>query len=333
MEHKMKSIPCIIFSLALLFVLVACSPSPDASSPDVIRVQLKWVHQAQFAGIYVAQNQGYYTDENVEISLVEGGPGINVMGNLLSGEVDVAVDSPINIILARAAGESVIGVSTIYRINPSVFVSMPGSQIASPYDFIGKSVAAQNSSDYEIQIQALAEKLNLELAEIDLVPHVYDLSPLYTGELDVVGVYAIGGLIRAKMDGHELDVIWPGDYGIHTYADTLVTTEAFVQQNSDLLVRFLRATLRGWRKAVEDPELATGEVMKFAFDADLETQRQMMLASVPLVHTGKDQIGWMEPDIWNGTVKMLIEQGILIEPLAASEVYSMDFLYQIYGKD
>jgi NitT/TauT family transport system substrate-binding protein len=104
-----------------------------------------------------------------------------------------------------------------------------------------------------------------------------------------------------------------------------------IADNPEVVTRFLRATLRGWREAIENPAAATTATMIYAPQADPETQRDMMQASIPLVYTGEDQIGWMQAGVWQGMHQILLDQSILDTPIDLDEVYTMQFLERIYG--
>jgi NitT/TauT family transport system substrate-binding protein len=103
-----------------------------------------------------------------------------------------------------------------------------------------------------------------------------------------------------------------------------------VAANPDLVTRFLRATLRGWREAIGDPEAAVSATMTYALEADADLQTRMMEASVPLIHTGEDRIGWMQADVWQGMYDTLEEQGLLDGPFDLNSVYTMQFLDEVY---
>ncbi len=322
-----------ISALLLLAValLAACQPQEVEKPPEEVSVQLKWVHQAQFAGFYLAQERGYYADENVEVTLVEGGPGIDVLEQVATGGADFGVHAPDAILMRRSQEEPIVAIATIYRRSPMVFASLPTSGIERPTDFLGRSVAVVGVIEFELQLEAMIEKLGLDIHQIQIVPHSYDLTPLYNGEVDSIGVYSTGGLIRAHQAGHELNLIWPSDYGVHMYADTLITTDQLIGENPELVTRFLRATLRGWREAIEDTEAAVEITLKYAREADAELQTQMMEASLPLIHTGQDHIGWMRAEVWQGMHDILLEQGLLDEPVDVDKVYTMEFLQKTYG--
>jgi len=318
--------------LLLAFTLIAaCTPQEIEQPPDQVTVQLKWVHQAQFAGFYLAQEQGYYAAENISVTFVEGGSGINPLEPVINGEADFGVGAPDDILVQRSHGEPIVAIATIFRRSPIVFAALADSGIEAPADFLGRSVAVTGTVDLEIQFRALMNKLNLDVSQVELMPHSYDLTRLYVGEVDVISVYLTGGVIRMRQDGHQVNLIWPNDYGIHMYADTLATTDQMIAQNPDLVTRFLRATLRGWRAAIEKPEAAVAATLQYARESDPELQAQMMAASVPLIHTGEDQIGWMRAEVWQGMHDMLLEQGLLDAPVDLDKVYTMEFLREIYG--
>ena len=323
---------CIVL-LLVVALLAACRPQEVENPPDEVSLQLKWVHQAQFAGFYVAQERGYYAEENIEVTFIEGGPGIETVEQVVTGQADFGVGAPESILMRCSQGESIVAIAAIYRRNPTVFVALADSGIERPTDFLGRNVAVAGVTEFELQLKAMIERLGLDIHQIQIVPHSYDLTPLYNGEVDSIAVYSTGGVIRARQAGYELNLIWPGDYGVHVYADTLITTDQLIAENPDLVTRFLRATLRGWREAIEDPEAAVASTLKYAKEADAELQAQMMEASLPLIHTGEDQIGWMRAEVWQGMHDILLEQGLLDEPVDLGKVYTMEFLQKVYGDE
>jgi len=138
-------------------------------------------------------------------------------------------------------------------------------------------------------------------------------------------------VLTAREQGYEVNLIFPEDYGVHLYGYTLFTTDRLIQENPDLVERFLRATLRGWRWAIENPAEAGPLALKYDPMLDAAHQAAIMEASAPLIHTGEDQIGWMRAEVWEGMQKMLLEQGLLAGPVDVDKVYTIEFLYKVYG--
>ena len=162
--------------------------------------------------------------------------------------------------------------------------------------------------------------------------YTYDDTPFLAGDIDVTVSFAAGSLLplKEKIGNRELNLIWPGDYGVHFYSDTLIADDELIAENPDLVLRFLRATLKGYRFAIENPEDAVDASMKYAEVKDQDVQLAMLDASIPLIHTGKGPIGWMETDDWQGMYDILVAQGIIETSLDLSQIYTMEFLRDVY---
>ena len=325
---RIATISAVLFLAMAL--LAACAPEEVEKPPDQISVHLSWVHQAGFAGLYMAQERGYYAEENIEATFIEGGPGIDPVERVVAGQVEFGLDRAEKILVRSSRGEPVVAIATIYRHNPLAFVVMADSGIERPVDFLGRTAAIRGGNG-ELPFQAMMTKLGLDTNQVEIVPYSYDYTPFYNGEVDITVAYLNGGLIRMRQKGYQVNLIWPSDYGVHLYGQTLFTTNQLIVENPDLVTRFLRATLRGWREAVEEPEAAAEITLKYAKEADAELQTRMMEASVPLIHTGEDQIGWMRAEVWQGMHDILLEQGLLDGPVDLDGVYTMEFLQKIYG--
>ena len=331
----MKTTIRMAVTLMLAAGLTACTEPAPPTPPDPVTVQLKWVHQAQFAGFYVAQEKGYYAAENLDVRLLEGGKGVDLAGALISGRADFAVLTPEDILIQRSQGYPLTAIAAIYRRSAVVFVSPVGKGIVRPTDFVGKTVAAGSNSganpDFEMQFRALANRFDLDLSTIRLLAYDPEYAGLLDGTVDVSAAYLTGGVIKLRQKGARLNLIWPGDYGIRFYSDTLATTEAIVEKHPDRVTRFSRATLKGWRDAVGDPTAAVKATLKHARIQDQALQTAMMEALLPLVHTGENDIGWMKAADWGQRHRIMIEQKILPAPLAnLDRAYTTRFLESIY---
>ncbi len=326
----------IISSLIVLFLLavtlIGCAPGKEAP-PDQVTVQLKWVHQAQFAGFYAAEAQGYYADENIDVTFLPGGVGIDIFEGVANGDVEFSVVGADSLIVERAEGRPVTAIATIYSVNPFVLVAFADSGITSPRDFIGKTISLSGGYD-TVQFQAMLTYLGIDSTQINIVKYTYDDTPFLNGEIDVNVSFASGSLLplKEKVGDREINLIWPGDYGVHFYSDTLVVNDELLVENPDLVLRFLRATLKGHRFAIENLASGVDATMQYAKIQDRSVQAAMHEASIPLIHTGEGPIGWMEATAWNGMHDILVEQEILESPLDLSQVYTMEFLKSIYGE-
>ncbi len=311
-------------NLSMLLLLVGClnacalRPTPTQALRD-ITVQLKYLHQAQFAGFYAADQNGYYSDEGLKVHFLEGGATVDLEKPVLEGTAQFGVTSGENLLAARAEGEPLRAIAVIYRRNPLVFMSMADSGIARPEDIVGKTV------EYNLTTRIM---LNALLARLDIAPDQYqevdvgsDLGAFYSGQVQVWNAFLINEVLAAQAAGYKVNLIYPDDYGIHFYSDTLYSTDSYIASHPDLVLRFLRATLRGWTFAIENPNLIAAMVVQYNPNADLKHEAAQMVASIPLINTGEDHIGWMKPEIWAGMEQTLREQGELTAPLDVTQVY------------
>ena len=318
---------CLISSLVL--VLSACGSATKVAALTPVIVQLKWLHQAQFAGLYAAEQNGYYAVEGLKVSFIEGGPTVDLEKSVLDGTAQFGVIGAETLITDIADGKPLRAIAVIYRRSPLVFMALADSGITRPQDFNGKTVQADTG---RITLHAMLANVGISSAQYHEVNMGADLEPFYSGKVQVWNAYINNEVLTAETDGHKINIIYPDDYGIHFYSDTLYTTEDTIAKNPDLVLRFLRATLKGWTYAVENPNLIAPMVSKYNPNADLKHETAQMTASLPLVNTGEDHIGWMKPEIWNGMERILREQGVLTTALDVTQAYLMQFLQEIYGK-
>jgi len=320
------------FSLVLVilvFTLTACTPEVEQAPPDPITVQLKWLHGAQFAGLYAADQMGFYAEENLAVTMNPGGVDVDEMAELVSGNAQFAIQGAEQALVALQAGDPVVVIAVIFRKNPIVYFSLAENGIVQPKDLVGHSVMVFPT---DFVLRAMLAKLCIGMEEFDIVEPSYDLETLYNGEIDVWTGYLINQIVAAQREGYDLNLIYPDDYGIHVYSDSLLTTEKMITDKPDLVERFLRATLRGWRYAIENPEETARLVLQYNPKLDESLVLAQLEASIPLVHTGEGQIGSMEPVVWESMNQMMVEEGFIESPVNLSELYTMDFLNQVYGE-
>jgi len=313
--------------------VVGCGGGVEKPAAQV-SVQLRWMHQTQFAGFYAADQKGFYTEENVGVTLRAGDPDIlpsKMVADLISGETNFAIVGAEHLLKARAQGKPVVAIATIFQKNPLVYVSLKSSGIERPQDLVGKRVMV--SADGEIQHKALLKKLGIDPSDIsEITPYQRDVTLLATGQIDSHMVYCTGTGFAFEEEGYEVNFIWLDDYGVHFYADTIVASEELIQQNPELVERFLRATLKGWCYAIENPAEVLDMTLQYDATLDREHQVRMMETQTPLIHTGEAEIGRMEDSVWQQMHQVLLEGGVLTQPINMAEVYTMEFLNKIYGR-
>ncbi|HLF28765.1 MAG TPA: ABC transporter substrate-binding protein [Anaerolineae bacterium] len=326
---KVKLFALIVLILAVL--LAACAPQAQKPAPETVRVRLKWLHQVQFAGIYTALKEGYYADENLDVVLdtVDFNQQVSYE-KLLSGENDIAIGAPEELITGRSQGKPVRAVAVIFRLNPVVFLAPMEAGITQPADFLNKTIAL-SPGQVTILYDAMMSRLGLDRSQINEIPSPsYDFQECWQAAAACPD-YATNGYARARAEGLDFTAVWPSEYGVPFYGDVLVVTDEYLQQHADVVQRFVRATLKGWQKAGENPELAASATLEFDPELDRVVQLAALKASLPLIDTGEDRLGWMRPEVWQQMHDILLEQHLIEGPFDVSTVYDNQFVEQAYA--
>lgn len=322
----------------LVAAISGCNRPEPAEEYDQVTLQLKWTHQAQFAGFYMAQEEGYYEEENLKVTLLAGGPDIDQAETLRKGGAHFGVVPAESLLLNNAKENRLIAISVIYQRNPTMFVSKKSAGISTPFDIVGRSVAIgdlQHGGFIEgyIQLHALFKKLGLDFSSIRIHPYDSKYEDFIADRVDVSPAYLVGGVMKLHRKGVALNMVWPGDYGIDFYSDTLAATSEFIEHNKELVTRFLRASLKGWLACIKDQDRAVDVTMKYVPDGDRTLQSQMMMNQIPLVNTGDAPIGWMSADVWQKMYSAFEEHGLVRQPIEdISAMHSMYFLKEIYDR-
>ena len=322
----------LVGGMILAFIsLSGCSSKPIQPKALIpITVQLAWTHNAQFAGMYVADQKGYYSAEGLAIKFLELPTGVDPIAEVLSGKAQIGIAAADSLLIARATGKPIRAIAVIFRRSPRVYVSLATTGITRPQDMVGKTISV--NSPGHAQFEALMSRSGIQSDQYTLVDSTPDFNSFYSGQVQVRSVYLTNEVLAMQAAGYALNILYPDDYGIHNYGDTLVASDTLVATQPDLILRFLRATLKGWTFAVENSGEIGAIVQKYNPSADASLEIEKMAASIPLVNTGEDQIGWMKPAIWSGMDKILQDQGVITSPLDVTQAYTMQFLQDIYGK-
>jgi ABC-type nitrate/sulfonate/bicarbonate transport system substrate-binding protein len=318
-------------SILIIISILSCGRKADQTRENVI-LRLKWLHQAQFAGFYAADQKGFFKESKIDVRLNQGGIDFPAIQMVSGGSEQFGVTGADQIILAREKGSPVVAISVIYRKSPFVYFSLKNSNINKLKDFEGKKIGIKLGGNEELTYRAMIKKAGINPKLIREIPVKYDMTQLFTGLVDAWPGYVINEPIVAREKGYDVNIIWPSDYEINLYADTLFTTENIIKNKPDLVKRFLAAVLKGWKYALENPEEAARFGLLYSDKLNYDHEKAMMLSSIELVKPDDKPIGWMEEERWKEIHNLLLDQGFIKEPVDINKVFNLEFLKEIYKK-
>ncbi|GAB6175838.1 hypothetical protein JCM16814_07290 [Desulfobaculum senezii] len=225
-------------------------PARPAHAEQIV-LQLKYLHQFQFAGYYAALKEGYYADEGLDVTLREGVPGQNPLAALLDGSADYAVHNA-QAMLDYQRGTPLVALAAIFQHSPAVLLVRSDSGTSSPSDLKGKRIMVYMEQDAEIR--AMLQSAGVTTANTEFIHHTWDVTPLYTKQVAALSGYTTNETFALREMGVPVTELAPMTYGIDFYGDCLYTTKDTATTHTDRTQRFVRASLRGWDYAMSHPE-------------------------------------------------------------------------------
>ncbi len=226
---------------------------------DSLTLQLKWVEQAQFMGFLVAKELGYYEDENIDLEILPGGVGINPVDVLIAGDADVAVAWTGNVLPAISQGEDLVNIGQGVQRSAMRLMALKTSGIEKPADIAGKKIGTWLGGN-ELEPYAFIEMQGLNKdRDVTLVSQNFDMNQLLNKEIDLASatIYNEYWLpIEAGYSEDDFVVFDMEEEGAGMLQDALFVQRDFLDNNEDLLVRFMRATIKGWEYAIANPQEA-----------------------------------------------------------------------------
>jgi ABC-type nitrate/sulfonate/bicarbonate transport system substrate-binding protein len=223
-----------------------------AASP--LTMQASWINDAEFAGYFLAIDQGLYTEAGLELEYLSGGPDVIPESTIIAGRADLALTTPdttIKAIAEQGAPFKIIGAQ--YQKNPIGIVSLAKNPIHEPKDLIGKTLAVPPVN--VISVKAMLKMNGIEPGQVNIVPYAYDPTPLVKGEIDASLDFTTNVPFAIAQAGEEAISFLLYDFGYTIYNDTVVVTEQVLAEKRDLLVAWLRASRRGWDENLADPTI------------------------------------------------------------------------------
>lgn len=318
-----------IGSLPLAALLLgACSPAPATPEPLTrVRLPMGYIPNVQFAPFYVAVERGYFADEGIEIEFDYSfeTDAVTLVG---ANDLQFAIVSGEQVPLARAQGLPVVYVMAWWQGYPVGVAAPADSGIETPADLAGMRVGIPclcGASYVGYQALMNAAGVDADSAQLDVIQYT-QVAALLAGTEDAVVIYANNEPIQLEDQGMEVNLIRVADY-VDLASNGMITNEATIEENPDLVRAMVRASLRGLEDVLDDPDAAF-EICKDYVEgleqADQEAQRRVLEATLEFWRA--DRPGYSDPAAWENMHEVLLEMGSLEAPIEILSAYSNQFI-------
>ncbi len=287
-----------------------------AQAADDLTLQLKWVTQAQFAGYYVALEKGFYSDEDLNVTIKPGGPDIAPTQVIAGGGADVTVEWMPAALAAREKGLPLVNIAQPFKSSGMMLTCRKDTGIASPEDFPGKTLGVWffgNEYPFLSWMSQLGIPTEGGDAGVEVLKQGFNVDPILNGQADCVSTMTYNEywqVIDAGLTPDDLVVFKYEDQGVATLEDGLYVLEDKLDDPAevDKLVRFVRASMAGWKYAEENPDEAAMIVLDYdETGAQTEMHQKRMMGEIAKLTAGSN--GALEPADFARTVASLLSGG------------------------
>jgi NitT/TauT family transport system substrate-binding protein len=285
----------------------------QAMAADKVVLQLKWVAQGQFAGYFVAKEKGFYEEEGLDVEIKNGGPDIAPEQVIAGGGADVIVTWMAAGLAARDKGVNLVNIAQPYAKSGLELICPKDGPVQTEADFKGHTLGVWFFGN-EYPFYAWMNKLGLPTEGgadgVTVLKQSFDVQPLIQKQADCISVMTYNEYwqaIDAGFKPEDLVVFNYTDLGNDLLEDGLYVIEDNLKDPAfeDKMVRFVRASMKGWKYAVDNPEEAAEAVME-AGGEDENHQKRMVGEVGKLIGDGK-----LDPVVYERTAKALLDQKII----------------------
>jgi NitT/TauT family transport system substrate-binding protein len=329
---RKSSIKLAIASIAALSLFTAaCGGSDDAATDTTaaaatecaeltpVKLQLQWFTQAQFAGYYAAQDQGFYEAMCLDVTILEGAVDIAPHVVLANGESDFAISWVSKALAGREGGANIVDIAQIFQRSGTLQVSFKDKNITSAADFAGKNIGNWGFGN-EFEIFAALTKAGLDPAkDVTLVQQQFDMAGLLSGDIDAAEAMtyneyaqvleAINPDTGALYTADDFNVVSYEDEGVGMLQDAIWADGARLSDPAyvDTATKFVAASIQGWAFCRDNTQACTDIVVAKGSKLGASHQLWQMNEVNKLIWPASMGAGMIDSAAWDRTVTLSLE--------------------------
>ena len=287
-----------------------------AHAADKVTLQLKWVTQAQFAGYYVALDKGFYKDAGLDVTIKAGGPDIAPAQVIAGGGADVVLDWMPSALASGEKGLSLVNIAQPFKSSGMMLTCRKDSGIKAPEDFRGKTLGVWfygNEYPFLSWMSSLGIPTDGSDNGVTVLKQGFNVDPILQGQADCVSTMTYNEywqIIDAGLSADDLVVLKYEDQGVATLEDGMYVLEDNLADAAfaDKMVRFVAASMRGWKYAEDNSDEAAEIVLdNDASGAQTEKHQKRMMGEIAKLTAGSN--GALDPADYERTVATLMGGG------------------------
>ena len=325
----MRNFVTLLFVLAVCAALVSCggAASEGSGGPKKVTLTLDWYPNADHAGIYAAQQQGFFEDANLDVTVRQPSDPASVLQLVAAGRSEFGVSYENEMTNAAIRDIPVQSVMAIMQEPLNSIISLKKANITKPEDLAGKKIGYAGQAFGTAVIDTVLEQAGEDPKSVEKINVGYDLRPALTsGRVDaVVDAYWNIEAVELAEEGFETDVIKLPEVGVPNYNELVVATgDSYAEENPETVRRFVGALVKGHQYALDDPKAARDALLKANEELDPQVAAETLDLTVPAFEA--ERIGYQDPKEWDAYVNWAVENEVLKEEIEVDDVMTNEYL-------
>ncbi|MGB8535728.1 MAG: ABC transporter substrate-binding protein [Acidobacteriaceae bacterium] len=312
--------------LGICLVLSGCEKQRTSNGLTPVRLQTDWYPQPEHGGFYDAQIRGYYKEEGLDVTILPGGPYVNTAQQVSAGAVQFAMGSSDNTLESIGNGVPLVAVAATMQHDPQAIMVHQDSPVHSFQDLDGHAVAIRlgASTWFEYLVK------RYQLRNVREIPATYSVANFLQDPAYIQQIFVTSEPFFARQAGAAVRALLISQAGYDPYR-VFLTSRSFLQQHPEIVAKFVRASLRGWRDYLVHPDdinAAIGKLnpamsvaqMKFSYEG---LRDQHFIAGDAA--NGAD-LGRFDPVRWTSMYQQLLDLKVITKPFDPTIAYTMRFM-------
>ncbi|WP_332634894.1 ABC transporter substrate-binding protein [Halalkalibacter flavus] len=289
---------------------------------------LDWVPNTNHTGIYVAKEKGYFEEEGIDLTIIE--PAMEgAVPVVAAGQADFGIGSQTGVTIARSTGIPVVSIAAVIQEHTSGFASPVEKDITSPEDFEGKTYGGFGGAEEEAILDTVLNQHGVDPSSVDnVIVGSADFFANTKRDIDFQWIFYGWTGIEAEVRGEDINMIYLKDIDpvFNYYSPVIFSSEAVIEEQPELVEKFVRAVSKGYEFAVEQPS----EAAEILIAASPETNEELIRASQewlsPRYKGDAEKWGIQEEHIWNDFSEWMLEAGLIETEVPTEEAMTNTFL-------
>ncbi len=330
MNKKISIIAVCVLSLSLLFLGGCGKQQVNKEQLKEVTVLLDWTPNTNHTGVYAAQKLGYYEEVGLKVEITQPGEGSTTQ-LIAAGQGDFGFSYQEDMTIARTQGLPVKALAAVIQHNTSGFASPEDKGIKTPKDFEGKKYGGWGSPAEEAMLKALMAKAGADFDQVEMINiGTADFFTSVQKDVDFEWIYWGWTGIESELRDVPLNFVKLRDYheALDFYSPILIASEETIENNSDLVKKFMKATARGYQYCIQNPE----EAGEFLCESVPELNKELVIKSQQYLakeyQSDAPRWGEMTAERWQKYADWMYSQQLIEKPLDAEAAFTNEFLLE-----